>query len=105
MEQPNRSYIDSLCRGDKVFENKLISVIKTEFPTEKEVYYNALKAKNVQEIAEAVHKLKHKISILGLEKGYALAAQYENDIRDEKFDHSQSFEEILDIMTEYLKTL
>ncbi|GAK74944.1 hypothetical protein JCM19296_522 [Nonlabens ulvanivorans] len=105
MELPNRSYIDSLCRGDKAFEERLLAVIKTEFPSEKEVYYNALKAKNLAEIAEAVHKLKHKISILGLEKGYALAAQYENEILDENFDHSQSFEKILDSMTEYLKTL
>ncbi|PQJ31629.1 histidine kinase [Nonlabens arenilitoris] len=105
MELPNRSYIDSLCRGDKVFEKRLLSVIKAEFPVEKDIYYKALAVKNIEEIAEAVHKLKHKISILGLEKGYALAAQYENDIRDDKFDLAQSFEEILDSMTEYLKTL
>ncbi|EAS20802.1 Hpt domain-containing protein [Nonlabens mediterrranea] len=105
MEKPNKSYIDSLCRGDKAFEDRLLTVIRTEFPSEKKVYYDALEIKDYKEIAEAVHKLKHKISILGLEKGYELAAEYENNILDKDFTLSQSFEEILDSMTEYLKTI
>lgn len=105
MELPNKSYIDSLCQGDQAFELKLITVIKSEFPDEKEVYYKAFRQSNFKEIAEAVHKLKHKISILGLEKGYELAAQFENEIHEEKLNLSQEFEEILDNMTEYLKTL
>ena len=105
MELPNRSYIDSLCRGDKAFELKLTTVIKSEFPHEKEVYYKAFKKSNFKEIAEAVHKLKHKISILGLEKGYELAARYENEIHEEELSLSQEFEKVLDKMTEYLITL
>ena len=105
MEHPNRSYIDSLCRGDKIFELKLIKVIKSEFPIEKQTYYEALEAKNFKELAEAVHKLKHKISILGLEKGYELAVQYENEIHEEQLGLSQIFEDILEKMTEYLRTL
>lgn len=105
MELPNKSYINSLCRGDKAFEMKLITVIKSEFPNEKDTYYNALKQLNFKEIAEAVHKLKHKISILGLEKGYELAARFENEIHNEELNLSNNFEDILDQMTEYLKTL
>ncbi len=105
MELPNRSYIDSLCRGDKTFETKLVSVIKSEFPDEKEVYFTAFKQSDFKQLAEAVHKLKHKISILGLEKGYELAARYENEIHEKELHLSQEFEQILSKMTEYLKTL
>lgn len=105
MEKPNKSYIDSLCNGDKAFEDKLLEIIKSEFPTEKQTYYTALYAKDFKEIGQAVHKLKHKISILGLVKGHALAAQYENEIREKQLVLSHEFEKILESMTEYLKTL
>ncbi len=105
METPNKSYIDNLCRGDRAFETKLVAVIKSELPEEIKVYNEAFVSTNFKELAEAVHKLKHKISILGLEKGYALAAQYENEIHDEQLELSQNFDEILDSMTEYIKTL
>ena len=38
MEQPNLSYIHSMSGGDKAFEEKIINIIKTEFPLEKEEY-------------------------------------------------------------------
>ena len=70
MEKPNLSYINELSGGDEAFKNKLITIIKKEFPEEKEVYFKNFKAKNFKASAENVHKLKHKISILGLEKSY-----------------------------------
>lgn len=38
METPNMSYIINLSEGDKSFENKLIAIIKMEFPLEKATY-------------------------------------------------------------------
>ncbi|MBD0822992.1 Hpt domain-containing protein [Aestuariibaculum marinum] len=105
MEQPNMSYIQSMSGGDKVFEQKLIGVIKREFPEEKEVFYANLKAGNYLKTADNVHKLKHKILILGLEKSYHTAVSFEDDLREGKTHLSADFEAILITLTDYLKTI
>ena len=105
MEQPNLSYIHSMSGGDKAFEQKLIGIIKTEFPEEKSVYFNNIAAENYKLTAENVHKLKHKISILGLEKSYDVAVNYENNLIEGHTEGQTDFESILQIMTDFLETL
>ena len=103
MEQPNLSYISSLSGGDKTFERKLIDIIKEEFPKEKEIYFNNINTRNKKLASEIVHKLKHKISILGLEKSYKVAATFENNLLEGNLELQDDFEGILQIMTNYLK--
>ena len=106
MEQPNLSYINTLSGGDKAFKDKLITIVKNEFPAEKEEYINNIEAKNFNKAAENVHKLKHKISILGLEKSYAIAVDYENNLKDSHDDSARaSFDSILQNITDFLATL
>jgi HPt (histidine-containing phosphotransfer) domain-containing protein len=105
MEQPNKSYINSLSGGDKVFEQKLINIIKNEFPDEKEVYFNNLAEKKYKNAAGNVHKLKHKISILGLEKSYETAVAFENNLLEGSSELQNEFESILIIITNYLQKL
>ncbi|WP_117885678.1 Hpt domain-containing protein [Aureibaculum luteum] len=105
MEQPNLSYINSMSGGDKPFEQKLIEIIKLEFPEEKKTYFTNFNAKDFKQIAENVHKLKHKISILGLEKSYEVAVAYENNLHDGNTDLHEEFEAILTTMTNYLELL
>lgn len=105
MEQPNLSYINSMSGGDKAFEQKLIDIIKKEFPEEKAVYFANIKAKNHKLTAENVHKLKHKISILGLEKSYETAVAFENNLLEGSTELQDEFESILTIMTNYLQQL
>ncbi|WP_369996682.1 Hpt domain-containing protein [Winogradskyella sp.] len=105
MEKPNLSYIESMSGGDKAFEQKLITIIKKEFPEEKQVYYHNINAKNYEEAAENVHKLKHKISILGLVKSYEVAADYEHNLLEKSTAGKDDFESILQNMTEFLETL
>ncbi|WP_179021748.1 Hpt domain-containing protein [Winogradskyella forsetii] len=105
MEQPNLSYIQSMSGGDKAFEQKLIGIIKAEFPEEKKVYFDNIEAKNFKLTAENVHKLKHKISILGLEKSYAIAVDYENNLIEHKTAGKAEFENILQNITDFLETL
>ncbi len=105
MEQPNLSYIRSLSGGDKVFEAKLIEVIQSEFPVEKAVYIENVEAEKYEETAENVHKLKHKISILGLEKSYEVAAKFENNLKEGSSILKEEFENILKNITNYLTTL
>jgi len=105
MEQPNLSYINSMSGGDSAFEQKLIGIIKQEFPDEKKVYFNNIANKNYKLAAENVHKLKHKISILGLEKSYETAVVFENNLLQGDISLQIEFETILTIITNYLHKL
>ena len=105
MEGPNLSYIKSLSGGEASFEEKLISIIKKEFPEEKRTYYNNIKEEKYAEAADNVHKLKHKISILGLEKSYDVAADFENDLRQNSIALKDDFEDILKKITNFLSTI
>ena len=105
MEQPNLSYIHSMSGGDIAFEQKLIGIIKQEFPNEKKVYFNNISNKNYKLAAENVHKLKHKISILGLEKSYDISVAFENNLLEGNTALQNEFESILTIITNYLHKL
>lgn len=105
MEQPNLTYVEQLARGDNAIRQTLIDVIKTEFPDEKQDYYDSLEKKDYKKIEENVHRIKHKISILGLEESYKLANTFEHNLREEKMDGVEDFEQILQIITAYLKTI
>ena len=80
MEKPNLTYIQQLSGGDQSFEKSLINIIKEEFPIEKKSYLKNIKANNFKLTAGNVHKIKHKISIFGLEKDYELAVKFENQL-------------------------
>ena len=105
MEQPNLSYINSLSGGDIAFEEKLIAIIKNEFPKEQEIYQTNIDKKNLKLAAENVHKLKHKISILGLEKSYVIATTFESNLLEGDTSLCIAFESILNTIANYLKQL
>lgn len=105
MEQPNLSYINQLSGKDDAFKNKLIAVVKAEFPEEKAVYVKNIASNNFKEAAENVHKLKHKISILGLEKSYGVAVIYEENLLENSTEGQVEFENILQTITNYLTTI
>ncbi len=105
MEKPNLSYIHKLSGGDKTFENKLITIMKSEFPEEKSIYFKNIESGNLKEASENVHKLKHKISILGLEKCYSQAVDYEENLKDNLSEGEVDFKSTLQLITDYLATL
>ena len=105
MEKPNLSYIHDMSGGDETFEQKIIGIIKNEFPQEKEIYYNNYNSKNFKLAAENVHKLKHKISILGLEKSYEIAVAFETSLLEGSIELKTEFESILTTITNYLLEL
>jgi HPt (histidine-containing phosphotransfer) domain-containing protein len=49
-----------------------------------------------------VHKLKHKISLLGLEESYALANQHELNLKEGNNTLHNNFSAILDTMAQFL---
>lgn len=103
MEKPNLSYVKKLSNGDIDFKLKIISILKREFVIEREIYENSIKIKDFKQTAEIVHKIKHKISILGLEKGFEVATAYENNLNVKSDKLTLEFKNILDIITQYLK--
>ena len=55
MEKPNLNYIKNLSGDDLDFQNKLISVIKTEFPLEKKKYEDCVHINHFKETEKIVH--------------------------------------------------
>ncbi len=105
MEQPNLEYINQLARGDDSIKNELIDVIKTEFPEEKKDYFESLETGVFKKIEENVHRIKHKISILGLEKSYEIANEFEHNLRELSFDKKEDFDKILTVISDYIETI
>lgn len=105
MEKPNRNYIEELSGGDKDFEDKLFKILQTEFPEEQKAYFTHLESVNFKELYLSVHKIKHKISILGLEKSYEVANVYEKNLRNNSLEGKNEFKKILENITNYLAKL
>ena len=105
MEKPNLSYINDIARGDEDIKKALLDVIISEFPEEKKEYYKSLEELSFKKIEGNVHKLKHKISILGLEKSYEVANKFEHNLRNHQLSGFEEFDAILKVITAYLKTM
>jgi HPt (histidine-containing phosphotransfer) domain-containing protein len=105
MEKPNSDYINQLSGGNDEFKSKVIGILKRELPEEVEIYQNFIEIKNFKAAAESVHKLKHKVSILGLEKSYYIAEEFENNLKQNLTDLQPDFETILKSMQDFVDTL
>lgn len=95
MEEPNLKQIEEIAGGDTEFVEEILAVMQREFPLEKKHYRDCVENRDLIKTAEIVHKLKHKISILGLEKGYLVAKDYENSLRDGQTARQKEFEELM----------
>ena len=81
MEIPNMNYINELSSGDMEFKAKFIQILKTEFPLEKIEYSENIDNNRTEASSQNVHKLKHKMNILGLEESYKVAVIFEEELR------------------------
>ncbi len=104
-EEPNLSYIKEIAGGDPTYIQKLIGIIKKEFPEERTMFLNLYDSKDYLKAAELVHKLKHKINILGLEKGHENARELENQLREGKSHGYSKFISTLENIENYLARL
>ncbi len=103
-EIPNSNYLYEIAAGDQKLINKLLNVIKTEFPEEKASFEANFKAKDFDKAAENVHKLKHKINIFGLQDGYEVAKRFEEELRKGTYQSYLDFLAILVEIETYLHT-
>jgi HPt (histidine-containing phosphotransfer) domain-containing protein len=105
MEKPDLSYLNSLSGGDKSFENKILEVIREEFPGELNEYTENVKNQKLILAAENVHKIKHKISILGLKETYGLAVKHEDLLKVSNTSLVEEFGAALNILTDYINKI
>ncbi len=102
MEQPNLDYIKEISGGNEDFEKKFLSIIQNEFPKEKNEYLENLEREDLEESAKIVHKIKHKLGILGLQQGYRLAIKYEEDLKYGNTKLKSDFQEVLHTVEEFI---
>lgn len=105
MEEPNIEYILKLAQGEESIKLRLINVLQYELPLEIEAYYENITLKQWQKAAFHVHKIKHKIAILGLEETYLMAKQYENQLSENRTDLQSDFENNLKLMLNFVNSL
>ena len=102
METPNLNYIKELSGGDLIFEQNILNVLKKEFPEEYALFNKNFEKNDYNELANNVHKIKHKISILGFKKGLTLASKFEKDLKKGDIKLYQDFINILNKIHVYL---
>ena len=105
MEIPNLNYINQLSGDNDVFKQKMIAILQRELPIETATYFSFFKEGDLLQAAQLVHKIKHKVSILGLEKSYYIASEYEDNLKNNSLILQDDFESILKIMDDFVKLL
>ena len=104
-EIPNLLYVKELSAGSIDFEQKLIGILKREFSEEKKEFLSNYNAQLYDIAAENVHKLKHKIGMLGFEIGYQTTIDFEEELKIHNPTLYSKFILILDTIDEFLKAL
>lgn len=105
MEQPNLEYIIKLSGDKEIVKQKLVDILKYELPLEIEAYNVSLRLNKMEQTASCVHKLKHKIGLLGLEEGYYIAEEYENQLSKNEKKLQVKFENMLNLMRNFVNSL
>lgn len=105
MEKPDLVYINNLAGDDLEFKAKLIDTLKRELPVEMARYKDSIENGNFAETAGMVHKLKHKISIMGMEKSYYLAEEFENNLKNQSAVLKPEFDKVLALLQDFTASL
>jgi hypothetical protein len=102
-ELPNLSYVTSLVGDDFDFKLKFLNIIKAEFPPELGKYLFHIRNDEPRAAAEYVHKLKYRISALGMDRAFSLAEKHEERLclGDGSLDFE--FKRVLKKIDKYLK--
>lgn len=104
-EKPNLNYINELAGDSEDFKNRLISIVKKEFPEEKKEFLKNYNSNNWKLAAENVHKLKHKIGMMGFEQGYQTTMDFEEELIQGHDSLYSKFILILESIDNFLKQI
>jgi HPt (histidine-containing phosphotransfer) domain-containing protein len=103
METPNLNYLKDIAAGDVAFEKNILNLLKDEFPKDYALFNENFNKKKYQEAAQNVHKIKLKISMLGLTEGLEIASHFEKDLKVNDIKLFQEFINVLKKVLVYLK--
>jgi hypothetical protein len=101
-EEPNFIYLNQLSAGEQAVKDRLLSVLKEEFATEYEDYKANISNSNLLFASEIVHKIRHKIGFLGMEKAYDLTSDYEKNLKNNSLALKEEFETVLGIINAFI---
>jgi hypothetical protein len=104
-ELPNLSYVVSLVGDDFDFKEKFLAIIKHEFPFELGLYTFHIKRDEPRHAAEYVHKLKYRISALGMDQAFEFADKFEERLQTGDMSLATEFNRILKKIDAYLQTI
>ncbi len=102
---PNLEFLSKQVLHNPEVLNKVVEVIKEEFPNDVKEYHQKIKAKLDVEASRAVHKLRHVVNLLNLKGGDTLTLTHENNLLKMDYSLCESFEEVLVEIKEFLNTL
>lgn len=102
-EEPNFNNLMQLADGDEAIKSSLWSILKEEFIKEVEDYNLKITENNLSVASGIVHKLRHKIGFLGMQKAYDLSYQYQQNLEFDSTDLKEDFELILDTINKFIK--
>lgn len=102
MEYPNLQYLEEIADGQPKVVAQFLKILEDEFPGERQQYENLIEKKAGVQAAAMVHKLKHKISILGMVQGRDLAVEHEEALKKGNFAHANSFKKLLNLINEFI---
>ena len=105
MEKPNINYINEIADNDTVFKTKLITILKEELPLEIAEYENKMKISDYFGASNLVRKIKHKISVMGMNKSYNIADKFEYNLKNQSEELKSDFNKILFILQNYTASL
>ena len=105
MEAPNLDYIKNISGGDSAFEEKIIGLLKIELPKEIEEFKENFKRKDYELAASNVHKLKHKVGILGIPEAHKTTTLFEKQLKQGDTSLYDEFNEITKKITKFVAKL
>ncbi|WP_273565582.1 Hpt domain-containing protein [Maribacter halichondriae] len=104
-ETPNLSYVVELVgTSDFDFEQKFVAILKQEFTSDLGKYLFHIKNEEPRAAAEIVHKLKHKLSVLGMKESFILAERHQMELQTGNTELDSEFKKILKVVDTFLET-
>ncbi|NNE75877.1 MAG: Hpt domain-containing protein, partial [Pricia sp.] len=105
-EQPGLDYVVELVgTKDFDFEQKFVALLKAEFTSDLGEYLYHIRIDEPRAAAEIVHRIKYKLSVLGMERAFAFAEMHKERLHlgDKSFD--SDFKGILKTISNFLETV
>lgn len=78
--KPNLTYLHDIAPDDPGFRQRMLAILKNEFPVELQNYLQAISSRDWQSAVRYIHKIKHKFGVLGMPEAYELCQKLETDL-------------------------